>query len=193
MSQFVPAERLIFTKFPEATFEKITKDASPVLHSQSLEQLKLTGVIDWERTCLLDMEASEELTPEDAGKFDVVVAGGILGNVHENEDGSYASDDRTAEVRQVGFAHRRHLGPLQMTTDTALLTSFRVLDQGLTLQEIPFVDEPEIDCGEGACTEMKGFRYVGRRGADGEWEPVLPEGMRELMAKSMDDDILDNL
>ena len=31
------------------------------------------------------------------------------------------------QVRQLGFAHRRHLGTMQMTTDTALLTCERVI------------------------------------------------------------------
>lgn len=36
----------------------------------------------------------------------------------------YGSDDRTSELRDLGFAERRHLGSLQMSTDTALLVSF---------------------------------------------------------------------
>ncbi len=38
-----------------------------------------------------------------------------------------------------------------------------------------------------------GFRYVAARGPDGAWEPVLPAGMRELMAKSAGEDILASL
>merc|ERR1712129_250292 len=59
-------------------------------------------------------------------------------------DGSYGSDDRTSEIRKLGFAHRRHLGPMQMTTDTAVLVSSLVLEDARPLAEIPFLDSPEI-------------------------------------------------
>lgn len=158
-----------------------------------------------DRTCLLDMEAEEALQPEDAALFDELVFGGILGNVIEREDGSYGSDDRTSELRKLGFANRRHLGPMQMTTDTALLVSKMVLEEARALAEIPFVDSPEIvpidrlgeggsaDAGASDSVVMEGFRYVARRSTSGDWEPVLPEGMRELLLKSADDDILGSL
>lgn len=165
----------------------------------------------WDRICLLDMDAKEALEPEDTDSFDALVFGGILGNVHENEDGSYGSDDRTSELRDLGFVHRRHLGPMQMTTDTALLVTRMVLEQRLPLAEIPFIDSPEIgaDAGDGEegkveakdvkmgadasdCVCMEGFRYVARLGPRG-WEPVLPKGMRELLIDSADDDIMGSL
>lgn len=158
----------------------------------------------WDRVCLLDMDAEEALEPSDCSKFDAVVFGGILGNIHENEDGTYGSDDRTAEVRKLGFTHRRHLGPMQMSTDTAVIVSHMVLEQALALSEIPWLDSPDIG-GEGAegeaggqgasdCVCMEGFRYVATRGAGGgNWEPLLPEGMKELLMSSADGDILDQL
>merc|ERR1711948_98184 len=91
-----------------------------------------------------DMDAEEALQPDDADKFDALVFGGILGNVIERPDGSYGSDDRTSELRKLGFTHRRHLGPMQMTTDTAILVSKMVLEEARPLAEIPFVDSPEI-------------------------------------------------
>jgi len=157
----------------------------------------------WSRTCLLDMQAEEALQPEDGSLFDALVFGGILGNIIEHPDGSYGSDDRTAELRELGFVQRRHLGPMQMTTDTAVLVCRMVLEEGRSLAEIPFVDSPEIACGDGArnggggpsdCVCMEGFRYVARRGVpEGDWEPTLPEGMRELLMQSADSDILDSL
>lgn len=154
----------------------------------------------WDRICLLDMDASEALEPEDAGRFDAVVFGGILGNVIENPDGSYGSDDRTSELRQLGFAHRRHLGPMQMTTDTAVLVTRLVLEERRTLADIPFIDSPDISetqpdeaMGTSDCVTMEGFRYVAKRGSSGEWEPTLPEGMRELLLRSADDDILGSM
>merc|ERR1712187_712904 len=100
--------------------------------------------------CLLDMEAKEPLQPEDVNSFDAFVFGGILGNVFEREDGSYGSDDRTSEIRKHGFLHRRHLGPLQMTTDTAILTCHLVLEEAQPLAQIPFVDSPDIGGGDAA-------------------------------------------
>jgi len=146
------------------------------------------------------MDAEEALQPEDCARFDAVVFGGILGNSFENEDGSYGSDDRTAEIRRFGFAQRRHLGPMQMTTDTAVLTTKMILEEARPLAEIPFVDCPEIANPDAAAEGMEdtvcmeGFRYVARRSIDsGDWEPILPEGMRELLLRDADNDILDSL
>ncbi|CAE7204667.1 SFM1 [Symbiodinium natans] len=155
----------------------------------------------WDRICLLDMDAEEVLQPDDVAKFDAFVFGGILGNVIENDDGSYGSDDRTSEIRPY-FKHRRHLGPMQMTTDTAVLVAQKVLERACPLAEIPFLDSPEFerpgdgkDAGAAASDSvcMEGFRYVARRGDTGDWEPTLPEGMKELLLTDADNDILSSL
>ncbi|CAE7733359.1 SFM1 [Symbiodinium sp. KB8] len=152
-----------------------------------------------DRICLLDMDAEDVLQPDDVAKFDAFVFGGILGNVIENDDGSYGSDDRTSEIRSY-FKHRRHLGPMQMTTDTAVLVSQKVLERACPLAEIPFLDSPEFQRaaeGEGPAASdsvcMEGFRYMARRDATGEWEPTLPEGMKELLLADADNDILSSL
>eukprot|EP00397_Hematodinium_sp_SG-2012_P066211 GEMP01098455.1.p1 GENE.GEMP01098455.1~~GEMP01098455.1.p1 ORF type:complete len:218 (+),score=51.46 GEMP01098455.1:174-827(+) len=188
MTQQVPPSSLIFTNLEETDDVKKLLGECEVL-AEPLEVIK--HKFDWaSKVCLLDMQAEEELKPEDAAKFEVLVLGGILGNVFVNEDGTYGSDDRTAEVRALGFTHRRHLGPLQMTTDTALITAHRVLEERKTLAEIPFIDEPEISTGECECTQMEGFRYLAcRNGA--EWEPVLPPGMREHLRDQAGEDLLD--
>merc|ERR1712113_504869 len=97
-----------------------------------------------------DMDAEDALEPDDVSRFDALVFGGILGNVHERPDGTYGSDDRTSELRKLGFVHRRHLGPMQMTTDTAVLFSRLVLEEARPLAEIPFLDSPEISIEGGA-------------------------------------------
>merc|ERR1712061_981919 len=103
--------------------------------------------------------------PDEVSKFDALVFGGILGNVIENDDGSYGSDDRTSEIRKFGFVHRRHLGPMQMTTDTAVLVTQRVLESACPLAEIPFLDNPEFgrppvegESGPQDSVCMEGFR-----------------------------------
>ncbi|KAI4265425.1 MAG: hypothetical protein L6R38_009432 [Xanthoria sp. 2 TBL-2021] len=122
-----------------------------------------------DRVCLLDPAAKEELKPADAHDFDIFVFGGILGDDPPR--------DRTSELRKKGFTGRR-LGPVQMTTDTAVRVT-RIVIQGQTaLKEIPYIDYPEIRIDEHESTEMP-FRYV----EDGDGKPVMPEGMIELIKK----------
>mmetsp|Transcript_78695 Transcript_78695/g.163664 ORF Transcript_78695/g.163664 Transcript_78695/m.163664 type:complete len:313 (-) Transcript_78695:20-958(-) len=167
----------------------------------------------WDRICLLDMDAEEALQPWDVANFDALVFGGILGNVHELGDGKYGSDDRTAELRDFKFVHRRHLGEMQMTTDTAVLFCHKVLEEAMALAEIPFIDSPEIRAlgegeGEAAPKEkkpkqkdeddlfgdddgfivMEGFRYYAELQPDGTRQPKMPEGMRELQLSDLDKD-----
>mmetsp|Transcript_80431 Transcript_80431/g.239637 ORF Transcript_80431/g.239637 Transcript_80431/m.239637 type:complete len:263 (+) Transcript_80431:56-844(+) len=224
MCEIVPSERLLFLRFPAGVDPAVLAPEGgkpPRTVASSLEELRdatetaptsgeatapgaeaAPALPPWERICLLDMDAEEALEPEDCSRFDGLIFGGILGNVTELPEGGYGSDDRTRELRRLGFRHRRHLGPMQMTTDTAVLVCNMVLEEARPLAEIPFLDSPEIggsSAGEGGgggasdCICMEGFRYVGRRAADGDWEPTLPEGMAELLANSADGDILDSL
>ena len=157
---------------------------------------------EFSRVCLLDMKAESGIIPSDSESFDVVVFGGILGNVHVLPDGSYSSDDKTALVRDLGFTdNRRHLGELQMTTDTAVFVTHAVLKGQQQLHQIPYVDHPEIgdhdddddenddDEDEKECTVMEGFRYVAL--PDG--RPLLPKGKAALLKNSMDFDLQDEL
>jgi Predicted SAM-dependent RNA methyltransferase len=79
---------------------------------------------------------------------------GILGNaifvcpiisvlirmIHEGDD---PPRDRTSELRVLGFP-TRHLGPVQMTTDTALGVTKLVVKDGIPLSQIPYVVCPTI-------------------------------------------------
>ncbi|CAD7941117.1 unnamed protein product [Amoebophrya sp. A120] len=129
------------------------------------------------RICLLDMKADQPLRPDDAFDFVVAggILGNILpAGEGSADDGDatrgsgvpvdtsstslgvatgyypYTSDDRTAEIRAKlpPWVERRHLGSWQMTTDTALLVSKLVLEERLSLEEIPFLDGPEIPLDE---------------------------------------------
>jgi ribosome biogenesis SPOUT family RNA methylase Rps3 len=73
------------------------------------------------KVCLLDPKAPKILAPEDGepGKFEYFLFGGILG-----DDPPL---DRTGALRALGF-EGRHLGPVQMTTDTALAVTKRVVE-----------------------------------------------------------------
>ena len=83
------------------------------------------------------------------------------------------------ELRVQGFA-TRHLGPVQMTTDTAVLVSQRVVEGRKRLGELPFVDRPEIKLGKKESVELP-FRYLVEDN-----KPKLPTGLLELLKKSND-------
>lgn len=87
----------------------------------------------------------------------------------------------------------RHLGPMQMTTDTAVrATRMVVHDQGrsptckphrmllmllaVALEDIPYIDHPELKIDKHETIEMP-FRYVKNR--DG--TPLMPDGMVDLI------------
>lgn len=129
------------------------------------------------RVCLLDLSASLPLATSDSPNFDYFLFGGILGD--------HPPRDRTGELRKLGLAGR-HLGKVQMTTDTAVRVTDRVLKQHVELDEIPYVDFPELKFNKHESTEMP-FRYV----KDEARKPVMPVGMLDLIRqdtnKSLDD------
>lgn len=122
---------------------------------------------DKRRVCLLDPAATVELSPEDGTKFDVFLFGGILGDDPPR--------DRTSELRKKGFSGRR-LGPIQMTTDTAVRVTRTVIQKKIPLNDIQFVDHPELQIDAHESTEMP-FRYV--KNVDG--SPCMPDGMLNLI------------
>ncbi|KZS96927.1 DUF431-domain-containing protein [Sistotremastrum niveocremeum HHB9708] len=133
--------------------------------SSSSESLTL------EEVCLLDPRAETELSPEDGdGRFKCFLFGGILGDDPPR--------DRTAELRVLGFPSRR-LGPVQMTTDTALGVTKTVVEDKVPLNNIPYIDFPTITFNAKESVEMP-FRYISKNG-----EPLLPPGMRELLHKDL--------
>ena len=97
-------------------------------------------------------------------------------------------DDRTGVLREkYGFAGRR-LGALQMTTDTAIRTTQRIVKDGKKFEEINFIDYPEIRYNKYESTEMP-FRYI----LDSEGTPILPEGMLKLIEHDAEQSIDDLL
>ncbi|KAF1955594.1 DUF431-domain-containing protein [Byssothecium circinans] len=122
-----------------------------------------------DRVCLLDPAASKDLSPEDGETFDIFLFGGILGDDPPR--------DRTAELRKKGYQGRR-LGPVQMTTDTAVRVTRMVVQDRVPVDKIPYVDHPELKINKNESTEMP-FRYVvGKDGC-----PIMPEGMVDLIIK----------
>jgi ribosome biogenesis SPOUT family RNA methylase Rps3 len=95
----------------------------PILHLlESTPELAAAGVqapVDISRVCLLDPRAPKVLAPEDGDQFDWFLYGGILGDDPPR--------DRTAELRKLGF-EGRHLDKMQMTTDTAVGVTKKVVE-----------------------------------------------------------------
>ncbi|KAL3489750.1 SAM-dependent RNA methyltransferase [Aspergillus germanicus] len=129
------------------------------------------------KVCLLDPSAKVELSPADGDHFEVFLFGGILGDDPPR--------DRTSELRKKGYAGRR-LGPVQMTTDTAVRVTRMVVHDRVPLEEIQYVDHPEIVVNEHERTEMP-FRYV----KDSSGKPIMPEGMVDLIKKDTEKGIDD--
>ncbi|OVF09353.1 putative arginine N-methyltransferase [Clavispora lusitaniae] len=178
----VGKENLVLTSLPAGTTEK---DIPQRLRDLGLqwttdECVHLDGGVDTSRVCLLDPGAEKDLVPEDSSKFDYFVFGGILG--------SHPRIDRTGVLREkYGFAGRR-LGALQMTTDTAIRTTQRIVKDGKKFEEINFIDYPEIRYNKYESTEMP-FRYI----LDSEGTPILPEGMLKLIEHDAEQSIDDLL
>ncbi|KAG2128279.1 SAM-dependent RNA methyltransferase [Suillus clintonianus] len=154
--------RLASTNQPAASYK---------VHTQSVMELLAQKNIPITRVCLLDPKAQTVLAPEDGKIFDHFLFGGILGDDPPR--------DRTSELRQLGFPSR-HLGQMQMTTDTALGVTKRVVDDKVQLNAIPYVDFPTIVFNAKESVEMP-FRYI----VNGK-EPILPPGMRELLHEDLD-------
>ncbi|KAH8986999.1 SAM-dependent RNA methyltransferase [Lactarius hatsudake] len=105
---------------PAAAAEETPRTARAECHEQGVLALMQAHGIARERVCLLDPKAPQALAPSDgdAGAFAWFLFGGILGDDPPR--------DRTAELRALGFP-TRYLGPVQMTTDTALGVTKRVV------------------------------------------------------------------
>ncbi|KAG1740530.1 uncharacterized protein EDB91DRAFT_1132993 [Suillus paluster] len=107
--------------------------ASHEVHTKSVLELLEQKYISITRVCLLDPKAQTALAPEDGNIFDLFLVWGEI-----SIPGDDPPRDRTSELRQLGFP-TRHLGPTQMTTDTALGVTKRVVDDKVQLNAIPYI------------------------------------------------------
>jgi ribosome biogenesis SPOUT family RNA methylase Rps3 len=123
---------------------------------------KIDKSVPFNKICLMDLRAEKELSPSDSEQFSVFIFGGILGD--------HPPKDRTKYLRDIGF-EKRHLGPIQMSTDTALLTTKLIIENKIPIDKIPFIVEPEFHKPGNENTEvnknsfeesvcMEGFRYI---------------------------------
>lgn len=157
---------------PPSTDPIQTKDLSDCICSPlSILDLLSKLEIGLDRVCLLDPKATEELKPEDGELFEMFLFGGILGDDPPR--------DRTAQLRICGFPSR-HLGSIQMTTDTALAVTKRIVENSRTLQDLEWIDKPELVFNPKEKVEMP-FRYL----ADSKSQPIMPDGMKELIRQDL--------
>jgi ribosome biogenesis SPOUT family RNA methylase Rps3 len=90
----------------------------------------------------------------------------------------------TGVLREMGF-ETRNLGPVQMTTDTAVMVARMVLIDKKPLDSIKFVDRPEIKIGKKDFV-MLPFRFV----ADQDGNPITAPGLLEHL-KDQNNESLD--
>ena len=159
ISSVVGKDNLWFTNVTKGK-EKL-KDVGTV-HEESVTTMML------DRACLLDPAGEQELSPDDNKEFNYVIFGGILGD--------NPPKGRTRILRETLSAQQRSLGTEQMSTNTAVLVTKRILD-GQQLDEIEFQDGIEIMTGDGEEVELP-YRYVIENG-----EPVLPPGLIEHLKR----------
>ncbi|KAJ7130408.1 SAM-dependent RNA methyltransferase [Mycena epipterygia] len=175
-----PTAQIHFTHLSKASRDSLSSvfTGKPGLADASCHQTGVLNLIQQQlgadaldKVCLLDPKAELPLSPEDGdGRFEWFLFGGILGDDPPR--------DRTSELRVLGFP-TRHLGPVQMTTDTALGVTKLVVDDKIPLDDIPYVNFPTIVFNPKESVEMP-FRYI----ADGA-QPKLPPSMRELLHEDL--------
>ncbi len=161
MSEIVGRENLIFTNIPRKEHHKLEKFGE--VREESIRKLNL------KRACLLEMIASKELSYTDKNNFDYFVFGGILGD--------NPPQGRTKILHS--FFEMRSLSKEQMSTDTAVLVTHKVLT-GTPLNKIQFQDTIELDLSDGESIVLP-YRYVIENG-----KPVLPKGLFEMLRDQED-------
>ena len=164
ISKLVGKSNLLFTNIRSAAVRKTLSSYGKV-ELQSVADLELKGV------CVLDPEAAHTLTPADAKRFSTFVFGGILGDDPPRER---TKVELTNNLRN---ATARNLGKKQMTTDNAVAVVQEIV-KGKRLEQLRFVDEPEIVMKPGESTILP-YRYlVDKRGL-----PIIaPELLQHLAA-----------
>ncbi|KAF8257300.1 DUF431-domain-containing protein [Lactarius quietus] len=151
--------------------------ARAACHEEGVLALMQARGIPLESVCLLDPKARWVLSPSDSYNFAWFLFGGILGDDPPR--------DRTAELRMLGFP-TRHLGSVQMTTDTALGVTKRIVEDRVPLEQIPYVDYPTIRFNAHESVEMP-FRYMVAPGTKD--EPLLPPGMKAHLHAELNESI----
>ncbi len=163
-------DKLLVTNAPPELQEKIKKKtrSPPRMTSTPAHQYCKN-----KNTIILDPDAPQPLTPQEARNADCIIIGGILGD--------YPRKHRTAEItRRIPWAERRNLGPKQLSIDGAVHLTIQILN-GRTLQEIPLTENPTITIKTplGTVEITLPYAYPAKNG-----KPLLPPGLKEYLTKT---------
>ncbi|PWN35504.1 uncharacterized protein FA14DRAFT_43002 [Meira miltonrushii] len=187
---------------PSAEFE---------VHVEGILDMAKKRNAELSQICLLDPKSPIAVSVHDAGlhsgkattakpsdgPFRYFLFGGILGDDPPR--------DRTGALRALGFP-TRHLGPVQMTTDTALGVTKRVVEDGIAINlpkedvgsentekqgpggSMAWITHPELKFGAGESVTMP-FRYMvadNNAPITPQTRPLMPPGMREHIRQDLD-------
>lgn len=112
---------------------------------ESVRKMKLTGA------CVLDPDSKTELTSELAGNYEYFIFGGILGDAEFNWR---TKNELTRFMKRMPAFN---LGKGQFSTDNAVFVTKEIVG-GKHLNEIPFIDDAEIDIKKGESIILP-YRY----------------------------------
>jgi len=128
-------DKLIFTNVLPREREKLAKLGSVICESVTKFPL------DRSRVIVLDLQAEEELKPEDITEDTLIVVGGILGDA--------VPRGRTKEfiTSRMEGVKVRHIGKPQFSIDGASIVA-KLIAEGKRLEEIEYVESPTIKLDE---------------------------------------------
>ncbi|MBI5393603.1 hypothetical protein HZA96_07090 [Candidatus Woesearchaeota archaeon] len=148
ISEIIGKKNILFTNI---NGEKAKQQLFPYgkVESKSVTELQP------KRVCILDPLADKILSSADKNNFDSFIFGGILGD--------YPPRKRTkAKLSDKLQCEKRSLGDKQMSTDTAVYVTKKILD-GAAFEKLEFQDEIEIPVKNGLSIELP-YRYVVENG-----------------------------
>jgi len=128
-------DKLIFTNVLPEEREKLAKLGSVICESVTKFPLDRSKVI------VLDLQAEEELRPEDITEDTILVIGGILGDA--------VPKGRTREfiTSKMEGVKVRHIGKPQFSIDGASIVT-KLIAEGMKLEEIEYMESPTIKLDE---------------------------------------------
>lgn len=157
---------LIFTNVPPEERERLAKLGSVINESVTRFPFDRSKII------VLDLQAEEELKPEEVEEDTIIVVGGILGNA--------IPTGRTKEfiTSRMGGIKVRHIGKPQYSIDGAAIVAKLIAD-GRRLDEIEYEENPTIKLDE--FSEITLHYAVPK--LDG--KPLLTPGLIELQRREL--------
>ncbi|MDD5502184.1 MAG: SAM-dependent methyltransferase [Candidatus Thermoplasmatota archaeon] len=140
-----------------------------------IDERPFTEIIEPEKTIILDPAAEKPLAAEDFQNFKYLVFGGICGD--------YPPKARTGPLVSCRMpkAELRHLGPKQLSTDSAVLM-VKLISLGAKIEEIETTECLTIEYGEGESFVLP-FGYVVLND-----KIMVTPGLLELLKKRREDE-----